>query len=737
VIRSESEPFEGEFHNMFEKKVLLALSTILATAQCLAADDSSQAGSPQLAEVVVTAQKRSENLQDVPIPVSVVNTTALADNNQTRLRDYFETVPGFIVTPGVVGSAEQMLTIRGVSSGAYGNPTVGITVDGIPYGSFHGEYSPDIDPSDLARVEVLRGPQGTLYGASSMGGLLSYVTIDPSVARLSGHVEAGLDTVQNGAVPGYHTRGSVNIPVTDTFALRISAFAHEDAGYIDDPVTGAKGVNEIHGAGGRISTLWQISDAFSLKLSALLQHEIADGTPEAMVLPGLGDLQQNYIAGTGGSEHTFQACSAILNGKIGNVDLTSDTGFNKFTDYTNNDYTFLFGPLSRKYFGVSGAPYIYDLYTRRLTEELRATVPLTERLDWMMGFFYSDEHTFHSAYEYAANAVTGQYVGTYNTGIGAFVMQEYAAFTDLTVHVTDQFDVQVGGRESQLHEDVAPSESFTPGVPEAIAASTSSRARVFTYLVTPEYKFSPDFMVYARMASGYRPGSPNSAIASALDPAIPHASDPDKTKNYEVGSKGDVLDHRLSYDVSVYYIDWKDIQISLFSPLARVGYFTNGSSAKSEGVEASLTARPWTGAKATLWGSYDDAVLTESFPAASPVNGVTGNRLPFSAKSSGSLSFTQDFPMVGSVTGFAGATVSYVGDRLGQFLATSARADYPAYTKVDLRAGGHWDDWTLNLYVNNIADKRGVLGGGLGNYPPYAYVYLQPRAVGVSVSRNF
>ena len=719
---------------MFKRQVLLALSTILATAQCLAADDSSQAGSSQLAEVVVTAQKRSENLQDVPIPVSVVNTTALADNNQTRLRDYFETVPGFIVTPGVVGSAEQMLTIRGVSSGAYGNPTVGITVDGIPYGSFHGEYSPDLDPSDLARVEVLRGPQGTLYGASSMGGLLSYVTIDPSVERLSGHVEAGLDTVYNGAVPGYHTRGSVNIPVTDTFAVRISAFAHEDAGYIDNPVTGAKGVNEIHGAGGRISTLWQMSDNWTLKTSALLQHEVSGGVPEVEVLPGLGDLQQSFVAGTGGSSHSFEAYSAILNGKIGGVQLTSDTGFNTFEDRTNDDYTYLFAAKAQKDFGGSGAPLIYNERTRKLTEELRATMPITDRIDWMMGLFYSDEHTFHASYEYGANPETGQILGSFNTAIGSWKFDEYAAFTDVTVHFTDQFDVQVGGRESSLFENVPVQTNYAFGVAPVLAKSSTSPARVFTYLVTPEYKFSPDFMVYARVASGYRPGSPNSPT---IDPAIPPASNPDKTQNYEVGTKGNVLDHLLTYDVSLYYIDWKNIQISLFSPLAGVGYFTNGSSAKTEGVEVSLTARPWTGAKVTLWGSYDDAVLTQSFPAASSAYGIAGERLPFGAKSSGSLSFHQDFPLVGSVTGFAGTAVSYVGDRLGQFLATPARADYPSYTKVDLQAGAHMNDWTLSLYANNITDKRGVLGGGLGNYPPYAYVYLQPRAVGVSVSRNF
>jgi iron complex outermembrane receptor protein len=302
------------------------------------------------------------------------------------------------------------------------------------------------------------------------------------------------------------------------------------------------------------------------------------------------------------------------------------------------------------------------------------------------------------------------------------------------VHVTDSFDVQLGGRESNLRETVAPQLTFVPGKPVVISPALVAPANVFTYLVTPQYKFSPDFMVYARFASGFRPGSPNPVT---VDPAIPRSSTPDKTRNYEIGTKGDVLNHLLSYDLSLYYIDWKDIQISLFSPLAGIGYFTNGSSAKSEGVEVSLTARPWTGAKVSLWASYDNAVLTESFPAHSSAYGVSGERLPFSAQSSSSLTFNQDFPLVGSVSGFAGGSVSYVGNRLGQFLAKPARADYPAYTKLDLRAGANWQDWTLNLYVNNVTDKRGILGGGLGNYPPYAYVYLQPRAVGVSVSRNF
>jgi outer membrane receptor protein involved in Fe transport len=174
-----------------------------------------------LEEVIVTAQKRSERLQDVPVPVTAIGANTLVDTNQMRLEEYYSQIPGLTLTVGD-GRGVPMISIRGITSG-YTNPTVGVVVDGTPYGASTnlalGALVPDIDPSELARVEVLRGPQGALYGASSMGGLLNYVTIEPSTDRASGRVQAGTSSVYDGDQLGYNLSAAVNVPLSDTFAV--------------------------------------------------------------------------------------------------------------------------------------------------------------------------------------------------------------------------------------------------------------------------------------------------------------------------------------------------------------------------------------------------------------------------------------------------------------------------------------------------------------------------------------
>jgi outer membrane receptor protein involved in Fe transport len=235
-----------------------------------------------------------------------------------------------------------MLTIRGITTGA-GNPTVGVTVDGVPFGSSTGlgggDVVPDIDPNDLARVEVLRGPQGTLYGASSMGGLLDFVTIDPSTDRLSGRVQAGTESIYNGSGLGYNFRGSVNIPLGDTLAMRASAFTREDPGYIDNPFLHINGINEQHAHGGRLATLWTPTETLSLKLSALYQEIRSNGSNDVDVGTGLSGLQQDYVRGAGGYDRKAQAYSAILKAKFGASDFTSVTGFNSNSYSDGFDYT--------------------------------------------------------------------------------------------------------------------------------------------------------------------------------------------------------------------------------------------------------------------------------------------------------------------------------------------------------------------------------------------------------------
>jgi iron complex outermembrane recepter protein len=626
----------------------------------------------------------------------------------------------------------------------------------VPYGSSTdgggGNAIPDIDPSDFARVEVLRGPQGTLYGVSSMGGLLKYVTVDPSTDGTSGSLQVGTESVYNGAELGYNFRGAVNVPLSGAVAVRASGFTRQTPGYIDNPVLGIDGINEQHASGGRIAMLWRPSDVVTVKLGALYQHTAGNGSDDVDVptvgypqTAGLGDLQQNYIRGVGGYDRKVQAYSANLTAKLGSMDLTALTGYNINTEAHSFDYTYALGDLTNTFFGVTGTPAVNNVMNSKFAQEIRLVAPIGETFEWLFGVFYTHENAPHTQSLLAENPATGAIVGTGISLISQNTYQEYAAFTDLTFHITQWFDVQLGGRESHIDQSYQETSVgpyvpvFSPGASSPLVnPKLESQANVFTYLLTPRLKISPDFMLYARLASGYRPGGPN----ANLGVGVPRQYDPDKTQNYEIGVKADLLDHVLAIDASLYYIDWSHIQLLLLDPQTQTTYNSNGSGAKSQGLEVTVQSRPTPGLAIAGWVAWDDAVLTQAFPVTSTVYGVPGDRLPMTSRFSANLSLEQNFPLASSMSGFVGASASYVGDREGVFRGSSMgsplpRQNYPSYTSADLRAGVRYRSWTTNLFVNNVADQRGVRGGGLGSFPPYAFQYIQPRTVGLSFSKTF
>ncbi len=715
-------------------------------------DGKPQPAAVQLQEVIVTAQKREERLQDVPVPVTAIRADTLVENNQVRLQDYSSSVPGLNVTPQA-STSYQILSIRGITTTVSGNPTVGITIDDVPYGASTmlggGQSIPDLDPGDLARIEVLRGPQGTLYGASSMGGLLKFVTVDPSTDAVSGRVQADVNGVKNGAEPGYGVRGSVNVPLSDTLAIRASAFTRRDPGYIDNVQTGRDGVNESRVGGGRLSALWRPSENFSLKLSALYQDARGDGTSDVDVLPGLGDLQQSYLRGTGGYDRKVQAYSAIATLKLGRAELTSLTGYN-VNEYSDSyDLSYLLGGLTHDGlpgvadgFGVTGTPQLEHNKVDKVTQEIRLATPIGSKADWLIGGFYTHESTSYTGNIDASDPASGAIVAQEVVTTYRPTYQEYAAFSDLTFHFTDQFDIQIGARESHTRETYSETDAgpFVPvlfGVTSPlIRPEVSSGANAFTYLFTPRLTLSPDLMIYARLASGYRAGGTNYSAG----PGFPLQYEPDRTENYEIGMKAGFLDRMLSVDASIYYIKWRDIQILSDNPDTGLTFTTNGGRAKSEGIELSVELRPFTGLTVAAWGSYDNAVLTQEFPATSYSVGAAGDRLPYTSRLSGNLSVEEDFPITSRVGGFVGGAASFVGHRLGEFASIftvpPVREDLPAYTKLDLRTGVKLDDWTISLFVNNVADRRGLLyaASALG---PLTLNYIQPRTVGLSVLRKF
>jgi outer membrane receptor protein involved in Fe transport len=687
-------------------------------------------------EVVVTAQKRVERLQDVPVPVTAVSGQLLTQSNQLRLEDYYTRIPGLsLTTSQPFGSST--VAIRGVVTGFFQSPTVGIVVDDVPHTSSNtvgfGNVVSDFDPSDLARVEVLRGPQGTLYGASSIGGLIKYVTVDPTTDTFKGRVQGGISSIQNGDEPGYNVRAAANIPFSDTLALRASAFTREDPGFIDNPGSDEKAVNWGRVSGGRLTALWKLSNDVSLKLGALMQDTNVHGSAEADVVTGpgeLGDLEQNRTPNSGGYRKRFEVYSAQLTAKAGIADLTSISAYTQSENTFRWDFSWLLGGYAASQFGVAGANSVQDVSTHKFTQELRVAMPLGERIDWLFGAFYAREKTPRNyqtvaAVDFTTSASAGEIA--HLTYLNTF--EEYAAFTDVTWHVTDRFDVQVGGRQSRNESDfqnIVGGPLF--GGPDSVQPEAHSKDSAFTYLLTPRFRVSDDLMFYGRLASGYRPGGPNGGISVISN--LPREYGPDKTRSSEVGLKGDLLGSALSFDVSLYHIDWRDIQLQLQDPATFLTYYDNAGEARSQGLELTLESRPVTGLTLAASATWTDAELTEDFPSTAGT-ARKGDRLPFSSRFAGNLSIDQEFPL-GSMLGFVGGSVSYVGKRLSAIGSGDAPA-YASYTKSDLRAGLRFDTWTTNLFANNVTDERGVLN----TYGLTGVTYIQPRIIGLSVEKTF
>ncbi|MBS0417798.1 MAG: TonB-dependent receptor [Proteobacteria bacterium] len=722
-------------------------------------DSSKDATSPdrvQLSEVVVTAEKREERLMDVPVPVTALTPQTLVESNQTKLQDYFSSVPGLNLTPAIQGV--QNLTIRGIGFG-FANPTTGITVDDVPYGSAAGGLPtglapPDLDPDDLARIEVLRGPQGTLYGASSMGGLIRYVTAEPSLDRMSGAVQAGTSFVENGAEPGYNFRGSLNAPLGDTFAIRANAFTRQEAGFIDNIQTGQKGVNQEEVLGGHVSALWRPLQDLSIKLSVLYQDNKGFGQAEVDNLPGLGRLQQSRLRDSGRFERKLQGYSLVVKDKIGAAELTAVSGYSIDHNYTGFDLSAVYGPFVAPIYGTVGIPLITDSDERKLTQEIRLAMPIGTKIDWLLGGFYSNEKVKFGQYAPIEAVDTGAHIADLlrNCSEGSCNvsnLDELAAFTDITYHFTDRFDVQVGGRESKIRQWTTAGLTqywppFGDGSISPVLPTSVPTANVFTFLVTPRFKVSEDLMVYARIASGYQPGGGGIVPGGAANNGCirfnyPCEYKPDKTKNYEIGAKGNLLGRLLSFDTSIYYIDWQDLQLNEYNNMCGCTFLANGGGAKSEGVELSLQSRPATGLTISSWFTYNRAVLTDDLPAGpSLAVGASGAALPFSVKWSGNLSVSQTFPLTDAMSATVGGNVGYLGARPGLFPVEGETATtFPAYTKVDLRAQLAYQSWTAAFSVNNVANKYAQVTGGPGFFPEYSAAVLQPRTLALSLRKTF
>jgi len=702
-----------------------------------------------LSEVIVTAQKHEELLQDVPIPVAVVDTEKLTRDNQVSLQDYYMEIPGLSISIGQ--QSQQSISIRGLT---VGGGTTGVTIDDVPLGAggTGSGLATDLDPGDLARIEVLAGPQGTLYGANSMGGLVRYVLADPSTTRTSGEAQVGINQTYNSGGLGYNSRVRVNIPISSSLAITASAFMRENPGYVDNPFLGTEDVNKVHDAGGHLGLLWRPSEAFLLKINGLYQHLTGNGTNEVDLEPGLGFWQQTYIRGVGGYQRSSEILTATMTGTIGPVDMTSVTGYawNGARDSLDGTKVGLgsilesgvLGPGGFPGYEVSGAPIYDNGHDSDLSQEIRLTVGLGKLVDLMIGGVYRYSYTGYSQTMFAADPQTGAVAGEALYSAFPTEATESAGFMNTTWHLTHRFDLQLGGREAHVKLTNLPQYNFGPtsgvffgNADPTIPSSTPelvSNTNAFTYLIAPEFRFSDNLMIYMRSASSFRPG-----VSNAPFTGIPPQSDPDKTKDYEIGTKGSLFDQRITFDVSAYSIDWINLQLGLIDPNLKIQYQGNGGRAKSEGAEFSTSARLTKSLRLAGWISWNEAWLTEALPNSSLSPNV-GQTLPWAPRFSGNLSLDEGFKVTSAVTGSIGASASYTGNRQDVFVpGTSARGRLPAYVRVDMRGSIDWDTWTMRLYVNNVGNRRGIISSENGALDPNGFFFIPPRSAGLSLSRTF
>ena len=747
-----------------------------STAQVKPADSSqNQSDATSLSTVVVTATRRSETLQKVPLAVSVVSNYDIQRKHLQNFSDYAADVPGLNVISTQPGFTE--LSLRGISSGS-GQPSasVGIYIDDTPFGSSSvfaagAALTPDIDPADLERVEVLSGPQGTLYGAGALGGVIRFITIEPDSEDVSGRVQVGGSSVSGGGT-GFDVHGMINLPlVKDKLAIRVNVYDTTTPGFIDDAGRGKKDVNESRVKGGRASLLWTPTDKTSLRLTAMAQNLNSDGTPSVALdpvtlKPVYGDLQQRAAAGSGTLAARYRLYNATFKTDFGWAKLMSSSSYSTLNAVTVLDATELLYLGSLGLTLPNGQPYStlekQPVHQSKVTQEFRLSSPDSQTVTWLGGLFFTHETARGtqdiSSGDYYGGGLAASPIGNPLEGSdqpSSYI--GYAGYGSLTWHITDRFNIEAGVRYSHDKQHYV---QYLNGPLVGLAMPTlqldkQSSDSSTTYSLTPKFQINDNNMLYLRVATGFLPGGPNVVAPGAI--GVPETFSPTKLTDYELGLKSTSWDNRLVTNLSVYYIDWTKIPLVTFeNPYT---FLTSAGAAKSRGVEASIAVLPVKGLKFSGNASYNDAYLSKDAPA--PSNGRSGDPLPYAPKFTVSLSGDYDFALGANWHGYLGASFRRVGPRSTDFafsypipgvlptLPSSPRI--PGYNTVDLRAGASYDRWNIDFYVKNLTNRRGIVqASSFQNYVPVAGAtnpvtgfaennasIITPRLIGLSVTRNF
>lgn len=747
---------------MLKRKILM---TVLAGSAMPVSAFGQEAPSDPTGEgdIVVTAQRRESRLQDVPQAVSAFGADTL---NRLGIRDtdsLARNTPSLTFTP--VGPGESNIGLRGLTTDLGLAPAVAVYINDTPFDFRTDIYSgtPNIDLFDMQRVEVLRGPQGTLFGSSSTGGTVRYITNQPDPGAFDLHGEASANSIKGGG-EGYGAKAAVNMPLAPNAAFRLTGTYEKIAGYIERHdlslagLTSPQSSDPVDEKNANDASLFSLRGALRLEaaddlsISPSLYFQRIDANNPIATQSNLAGFGRASAVGAEPSRTDLFVANLTIEKKLGTISLVSSSSYlhkksDAIVDYTALGYN-IFGEFTPF---ASVTPAKADTYV----QELRLTSSNESSLNWIAGFYFS--HTD----QVLGQALVGQdfsdllvsLYGPAQSEMGAtsydYVQrtsdQQVAGFAELNYELSDKVELIAGIRVYRLKNTLAAScVEVIPGIlcgvdtPKVTARKTSASPRF-----TLNFRPNDQMTFYATVSRGFRAGGANAAVPPALGCTLASSVgaifSPDSVWNYELGAKMETSDRVLTVNGAAYRIDQKGVQLSIPDPCG-VTFFANAGDARIDGAELELNLRPSRHVIVSGSLSYADATFTNvptSFGAAAGY--AIGDRIPETPRWKFAISPEFRYPVSDTWEAYVRGSWQHVGKTPFAIDGIVSSGRYrPAYDIANFDIGAEGDTMDISLFVRNAFNKRGILAVGSGAVSTIPDVfenvtYATPRTIGLTV----
>lgn len=754
--------------------VAAALAASVITGPAFA--QASAGESAVLEEVIVTATRRSKRLLDVAQSIGVLTDQYLKDSAFDNLAEFAGQVPGLNFTER--GPGRTAITVRGISAdpGTGSVSTVGIYIDDIAMTNDDQNAQADIRTFDLERIEVLRGPQGTLYGEGAMGGVIRYITKKPNLSSMEGAMEVSAGIIDGGDEV-YGVNGAISIPlIDDKMAVRLVGVYRDIGGYIDNPVLGADNFNSSEILSARANLLWDVSDTLSLEAMAMISRIEVDGDNITR-----GGAEDEFIApALNPRDDDYDLYSFTVRYSAPWFDLASVSGFSKRTSSAttvDSDIAIqgFVQPISAFFSDVvpTESLFVLDEENENFTQELRLVSNGESNFQWTAGVWYRNgdfenvaNRTTKAKLTYGGNGdlspfgvpfslgpnplggpVGGAISGEFQSDPSTTNFENISVFGEVSYAFGEHFELLLGGRWSEetrgvksplgtggLNESIVLINSLV-GLPNEVTDEEFSN-EFFTPKATLSYQPTDDQMYYMTYAEGVRSGGRNSESVIVRGNRCGKNYDEDTTTNYELGMKMSGMEGRLQLDASLFYIDWEDLQVLFFDADTFDSCIDNAGTAHSMGGEVAVTALLTDNLTLSVSGTMIEAELDEAIPGADSGDALIGKgtRLPNVPEYKVAASVHYERPISDDWIGQFNYNINSVGDSTAA-LEPGVRGDLeqPSYIISNLRVGVVKNDLAIHLFVDNLTDEYAVYAddtfGGIHRN--------QPRTAGVSLRYDF